>query len=53
MLGIGALIEALGSNDPAFIGRFVLCMCTHDFMEDFHKVRAPTLIWLPRESVFA
>ena len=37
-------IEQAGSNDPAFIGRFVLHMCTHDFMEDLHKVRAPTLI---------
>jgi len=37
-------IEQAGSNDPAFIGRFVLHMCTHDFMEDLRKVRAPTLI---------
>jgi pimeloyl-ACP methyl ester carboxylesterase len=26
------------------LGRFVLHMCTHDFMEDLHKVRALTLI---------
>ena len=37
-------IEQAGSNDPAFIGRFVSHMCTHDFMEDLPKVRAPTLI---------
>jgi 3-oxoadipate enol-lactonase len=37
-------IEQASSNDPAFIGRFVLHMCTHDFMEDLHEVRAPTLI---------
>src|ERR1700693_3832147 len=37
-------IEQAGSNDPAFIARFVLHMCTHDFMEDLRKVSAPTLI---------
>lgn len=37
-------IEQAGSNDPAFIGRFVTHMCTHDFMEDLRQVRAPTLI---------
>jgi 3-oxoadipate enol-lactonase len=36
--------QAASSNDPAFIGRFVLHMCTHDFLEDLHEVRAPTLI---------
>ena len=37
-------IEQAGSNDPAFIARFVLHMCTHDFMDDLTAVRAPTLI---------
>ena len=37
-------IEQAGSNDPAFIGRFVLHMCTHDFMDDLVAVKAPTLI---------
>jgi 3-oxoadipate enol-lactonase len=36
--------QAASSNDPAFIGRFVLYMCTHDFIEDLHKIRASTLI---------
>src|SRR5215467_13448627 len=27
-------IEQAGSNDPAFIARFVLHMCTHDFMNE-------------------
>lgn len=37
-------IEQAGSNDAAFIGRFVSHMCTHDFMEDLRKINAPTLI---------
>jgi len=37
-------IEQAGSNDPAFIGRFVLHMCTHDFMEELRAIRCPTLI---------
>ncbi len=37
-------IEQAGSNDPAFIGRFVSHMCTHDFMEDLRRIRCPTLI---------
>jgi pimeloyl-ACP methyl ester carboxylesterase len=37
-------IEQAGSNDPAFIARFVLHMCTHDFMEDLRRIRCPTLI---------
>ena len=37
-------IEQAGSNDPAFIGRFVLHMCTHDFMEELRAIGAPTLI---------
>ncbi|WP_375459690.1 alpha/beta fold hydrolase [uncultured Enterovirga sp.] len=37
-------IEQAGSNDPAFIARFVLHMTTHDFMEDVSKITAPTLI---------
>ena len=37
-------IEQAGSNDPAFIGRFVLHMCTHDFMEELVGIKCPTLI---------
>jgi pimeloyl-ACP methyl ester carboxylesterase len=37
-------IEQAGSNDPAFIGRFVLHMCTHDFMDELPKITCPTLI---------
>ncbi len=37
-------IEQAGSNDPEFIGRFVLHMCTHDFMEELRRIRCPTLI---------
>ena len=37
-------IEQAGSNDPSFIGRFVLHMCTHDFMEELRAIRCPTLI---------
>ena len=37
-------IEQAGSNDPAFIARFVLHMCTHDFMNEISAIKAPTLI---------
>jgi 3-oxoadipate enol-lactonase len=37
-------IEQAGSNDPAFIARFVTHMTTHDFMEEVGKIRCPTLI---------
>ena len=37
-------IEQAGSNDPAFIARFVLHMCTHDFMDELTAIRCPTLI---------
>jgi hypothetical protein len=37
-------IEQAGSNDPAFIARFVLHMCTHDFMEELVGIKCPTLI---------
>lgn len=37
-------IEQAGSNDPTFIARFVLHMCTHDFMDDLVKIKCPTLI---------
>lgn len=37
-------IDQAGSNDPAFIGRFVLHMCTHDFMNELSKIHCPTLI---------
>ena len=37
-------LDQAGSNDPAFIARFVLHMTTHDFMEDLAKIRCPTLI---------
>jgi pimeloyl-ACP methyl ester carboxylesterase len=37
-------IGQAGSNDPAFVARFVTHMCTHDFLDDLVAVRAPTLI---------
>ncbi len=37
-------LDQAGSNDPAFIARFVLHMTTHDFMDDLVKIRCPTLI---------
>jgi 3-oxoadipate enol-lactonase len=37
-------IEQAASNDPAFIARFVLHMCTHDFMDEVAAIKAPTLI---------
>ena len=37
-------IDQTGSNDPTFIARFVLHMCTHDFMEELAKIQCPTLI---------
>ena len=37
-------IGQAGSNDPAFIARFVTHMTTHDFMDDVAKIRCPTLI---------
>ncbi len=37
-------IEQAGSNDPAFIARFVIHMTTHDFMDEVGKIKCPTLI---------
>lgn len=37
-------IEQAGSNDPAYIARFVTHMTTHDFMDELRVVRCPTLI---------
>jgi len=37
-------IEQAGSNDPAFIARFVSHMCTHWFMDELDRVTCPTLI---------
>ena len=37
-------IEQSGANDPAFIARFVLHMCTHDFMNELSAIKVPTLI---------
>ncbi|HZQ61722.1 MAG TPA: alpha/beta hydrolase [Casimicrobiaceae bacterium] len=37
-------IEQAGSNDPAFIARFVTHMCTHDFMDELPRIQCPTLI---------
>lgn len=37
-------IDQASSNDPSFIARFVLHMCTHDFMEDLSRITCPTLI---------
>ncbi|MGE0315253.1 MAG: alpha/beta fold hydrolase [Lautropia sp.] len=37
-------IRQAGSNDPAFIARFVLHMCTHDFMDELSAIRCPTMI---------
>jgi pimeloyl-ACP methyl ester carboxylesterase len=45
-------IQQAGSNDPAFIGRFVLHMCEHDFMDELVRITAPTLIVAAgRESI--
>jgi len=45
-------IEQAGSNDPAFIARFVLHMCTHDFMEELVHIKCPTLLVAAgRESI--
>jgi len=37
-------LDQAGSNDPAFIARFVTHMTTHDFMDQVHRIRCPTLI---------
>lgn len=37
-------LDQAGSNDPAFVARFVLHMTTHEFMDDLVKIRCPTLI---------
>jgi pimeloyl-ACP methyl ester carboxylesterase len=37
-------VDQAGSNDPEFIARFVLHMCTHDFMDELSGIRCPTLI---------
>lgn len=37
-------IEQASSNDPTFLARFVLHMCTHDYMEELRVIRCPTLI---------
>jgi pimeloyl-ACP methyl ester carboxylesterase len=37
-------IEQAGANDPEFIARFVSHMCTHDFMDEVHRISCPTLI---------
>lgn len=40
-------IEEGGERDPDFIARWVLHMCTHEFMDEIHAIRAPTLIVAP------
>ncbi|HYG43100.1 MAG TPA: alpha/beta hydrolase, partial [Bordetella sp.] len=37
-------IDQAGSNDPAFIARFVSHMCTHDFMDELGAIQCPTMI---------
>lgn len=37
-------IGQAGSNDPAFVARFVLHMCTHEFMDEVSRIGCPTLI---------
>jgi pimeloyl-ACP methyl ester carboxylesterase len=37
-------LDQAGSNDPAFIERFVSHMCTHDFMEELRQIHCPTMI---------
>ena len=45
-------IDQAGSNDPAFIARFVLHMCTHDFMNELDQIKCPTMIVAAgRESI--
>ena len=45
-------IDQAGANDSAFIARFVGHMCTHDFMDELHRIGCPTLIVAAgRESI--
>ena len=37
-------LDQAGANEPAFIARFVLHMCTHDFMHELGGIHCPTLI---------
>ena len=37
-------LDQAGSNDPAFVERFIRHMCTHDFMDEIHRIQCPTLI---------
>lgn len=37
-------LDHAGANDPEFIARFVLHMCTHDFMQELDAIACPTLI---------
>jgi len=41
---VGWFIEQAGSNDPAFIARFVAHMFTHWFMDELPRITCPTLI---------
>jgi len=41
---VGWFLDQAGSNDPAFVARFVLHMTTHDFMDDVGRIKCPTLI---------
>ena len=37
-------LDQAGSNNPAFVERFIRHMCTHDFMDEIGAIRCPTLI---------
>ena len=37
-------LDQAGSNDPTFVERFITHMCTHDFMDEIHRIGCPTLI---------
>jgi 3-oxoadipate enol-lactonase len=37
-------LDQAGANDPGFMARFVLHMCTHDFMHELAGIHCPTLI---------
>lgn len=37
-------LDQAGANDPAFIGRFVSHMASHDWADSLHRIKTPTLI---------
>lgn len=37
-------LDQAGGNEPEFTARFILHMCTHDFMDSVSRIACPTLI---------